>query len=57
MLINLTGSTALHHAVEAGRLSTVDYLLDIGADVELGDQDGYTALHLATANGPSLFLF
>lgn len=41
------GRTALHEAARAGALQSVRRLLDLGADVKLGDVYGTTPLHLA----------
>ena len=43
--------TALHCAAEAGKVSTIDKLLDYGVDVNVRDRRGRTALHCATVSG------
>ena len=42
-----TTTTALHEAVRYGQVSIVEYLLQVGADVEKKDSDGRTALEVA----------
>ena len=43
--------TALHAAVEAGKLETARLLLDRGASVDVRDSNGRTALELAQLKG------
>lgn len=43
---NLKGRTALHHASKRGHDEVVKLLLDYGAQVDLQDQNGNTALHI-----------
>jgi len=50
------GSTLLHLAVAAGRVDTVNVLIDAGADLALTDAGGRTALHIAAALGDALVL-
>ncbi len=40
-------STPLHHAVKSGNISVVSVIIHEGADVNVRDRDGNTALHLA----------
>ena len=40
-------TTALHEAVRHGQVSIVEYLLQVGADVEKKDSAGRTALDVA----------
>ena len=42
-----TITTTLHEAVRYGQVSIVEYLLQVGADVEKKDSDGRTALEVA----------
>ena len=44
------GKTALHFAIERGNVDLVTRLLELGADVQATDKDGYTALMLACRN-------
>ena len=48
---NPTGTTMLGNATRSGRLATVRYLLEQGADRDKGDIDGYTPLHWAAISG------
>jgi ankyrin repeat protein len=45
------GITALHNAVCNGRSEIVDYLIENGADINIRDHDGWTALDLALQYG------
>jgi ankyrin repeat protein len=45
--INLSGSTALHHACVAQRKHMVRFLLCNGCSIEITDNDGKTAFQLA----------
>lgn len=45
------GSTALHVAARAGRLSIARFLVEHGASLDAGDLDGRTALSLAAQSG------
>jgi len=45
------GQTALHIASASGRLAIVSLLLDAGADPNLPDEQGYTALYAALVQG------
>jgi len=45
-----TGSTPLVLAAQKGRADFARYLLDVGADASLKDNDGYDALHYAKKN-------
>ena len=47
------GRTALHVAVETGRLDLVRYLLSEGADTEIADAGGLTAIDLVGGNTES----
>jgi ankyrin repeat protein len=47
MLKDKLHHSALHRAVAIGKIEIVNYLMENGADAELKDQDGWTALHLA----------
>lgn len=40
-------NTALHYAALYGRINTVEFLIDSGADIDAVDKNGNTALHLA----------
>jgi ankyrin repeat protein len=44
------GKTALMFAVETGQIHLVKYLLDAGANVDVIDKNGLTALRMAKAN-------
>ncbi|XP_041355391.1 ankyrin-1-like [Gigantopelta aegis] len=46
---NKAGKTALHVCVEYGQLENLEFLLQRGADVSLGDKEGNSVLHYATA--------
>lgn len=48
---NEAGRTALHCAVEEGRLEVVGILLEFGSDVNARDVTGRTALHAAALSG------
>lgn len=48
---NKSGMTALTRAASAGEVSTVQVLLELGADTEASDKNGYTALLFAAENG------
>ncbi len=55
------GTTALHEAARAGRADLVRYLIDLGADPNLADNDGQKPIDVvgklrgvAAANGPRL---
>ena len=51
-LVDLSGETALHHAVRKGRLSYVKWLVEIaGVDVEHANQSGEPPLYIAATNG------
>lgn len=41
------GKTLLHYTAERAQNSTVNLLIDLGADIERSDHDGQTPLHLA----------
>lgn len=43
--------TCLHQAVLSGSVMAVEFLLLNGVDVNAQDEQGYTALHLATERG------
>jgi Ankyrin repeats (3 copies)/Ankyrin repeat len=45
------GETALHRAVSYGRLEVVDYLISNGADVNAGNEEGWTPLISASYSG------
>lgn len=51
MLLVKAGQTALMLAVSHGRLDMVKMLLDVGADINLQDDDGSTALMVAAEHG------
>ncbi|CAO3681533.1 unnamed protein product [Rhizopus stolonifer] len=42
-----SGLSVLHYAVDRGHLEMVEYLLDIGADINIKTEDEETPLHLA----------
>jgi ankyrin repeat protein len=44
---NVNGMTALHYASHANNMTTARYLLEKGADPAIGDNKGFTPLHLA----------
>lgn len=46
-----SGSSAICLAAKAGQLGVVESLMRLNADLTLGDEDGYDALHLATRGG------
>ena len=46
-----TGTTALHWASLRGRGTTVSILIQVGADLNIQDNDGWTALYWAAGNG------
>lgn len=49
-----TGKTALHYCAENSNLNCVDQLLSVAGDsalIDVPDEDGYTALHLAVISG------
>ena len=49
------GNTPLHAAVMYRRVQIVEYLLDLGVDVNTAGEQGYTALHISTKfNYPEL---
>lgn len=48
---NEAGSTLLIHAAKIGALQIVELLLERGADLELSDKQGLTALNYAALNG------
>lgn len=50
-VLSADGKTALMIACEKGLHSHVQLLLDNGADLELRDQDGWSALHFAVTDG------
>jgi ankyrin len=50
------GTTALHWAVRADDVETVDLLLAAGASVTAANRDGVTALQLAAINGSATML-
>lgn len=50
-LQDANGDTALMHAVSNNRLELVDLLLNNGADHSIQNEDGNTALDLATTQG------
>jgi ankyrin repeat protein len=50
------GGTALHYAVRAGAPAAVDALISFGADLDIKDPDGLTALDYAMARGYIPFL-
>ena len=41
------GLTLLHHAARCGQVDTVNLLLDNGADIDVQENNGFTALHFA----------
>ena len=43
--------TALHQAVLDNNLAVVKILINHGSDINLQDEDSWTALHAACANG------
>uniref|UniRef100_A0A0K8SLG9 Uncharacterized protein n=1 Tax=Lygus hesperus TaxID=30085 RepID=A0A0K8SLG9_LYGHE len=45
------GRCALHYAAEAGQLEAVEYLIEAGSKVNLGDRESLTPLHLAAVRG------
>lgn len=51
-----TGLGLIHWASDRGSLEIVDLLLRQGADINLLDSDGQTALHYACSCGMSSFL-
>ncbi len=55
-LARLRGGTALHYAVRAGLGYAIDELVSYGADVNIKDPDGLTALDYAMARGYIPFL-
>ncbi|KAF3317983.1 hypothetical protein TWF173_009804 [Orbilia oligospora] len=50
---NLTGKTLLHYAIEHSSESVVKFLLDLGANTSVVDNEMRTALHVAVTVGPS----
>lgn len=44
---DIAGQTPLHHAIAEGRGDTAVSLLKAGADAQIRDHDGHTALELA----------
>jgi ankyrin repeat protein len=50
------GGTALHYAVRSGNGAAIDALVECGADVDIMDPDGLTALDYALAHGYIPFL-
>lgn len=55
-LARIRGGTALHYAVRAGNAAALDELIAYGADVNIKDPDGLTALDYAEARGYIPFL-
>ena len=47
------GCPPLHHAVRSGHVDSVRIILDAGADVDMADSNGFTALHVAARAGQS----
>jgi ankyrin repeat protein len=50
------GTTPLYHACEHGRVEVARYLLDHGADVNLGSENGWRPVHVAVDNAKLLDL-
>ncbi|KAF3214016.1 hypothetical protein TWF106_009370 [Orbilia oligospora] len=50
---NLTGKTLLHYAIEHSSESVVKFLLDLGANTSVVDNEMRTALHVAVTVNPS----
>lgn len=48
---SLSGLTALHQAVLDNNLAVIKILIGHGADLNLQDEDSWTPLHAACANG------
>lgn len=44
MLGNRSGCTALHYAVDGSQMEAVELALDLGADIEAKDIEGWTPL-------------
>ena len=50
---NKDGNTPLHSAAWSGREQSARLLIDAGADINISDNQQWTALHLAASNGHS----
>ena len=48
---NSVGQSTLLWSALAGKMDTVETLLELGADINQGDRNGFTALHAAALNG------
>ncbi|KAJ9465905.1 Delta-latroinsectotoxin-Lt1a [Diplonema papillatum] len=49
--VGVGGATPLMYAVLTGKVKSVETLLDLGADIEIPEKDGYTAVHAAAFQG------
>ncbi|MBE6652453.1 MAG: hypothetical protein E7610_03425 [Ruminococcaceae bacterium] len=52
-IVDYTGKTLLMNAAIAGNLNLVEYLISVGADIMIQDQNGKTAFDYAIENGYS----
>ncbi|KAH3756238.1 chromosome condensation regulator [Pelomyxa schiedti] len=49
--VDRRGRTGFFYAIEFGRMPVINYLLDVGCQVDPTDKEGFTPLHIALTSG------